>query len=133
MVLMLGTRFYIRDALLLTIVYMGLFGDKKADVDELAAQRFWDWFKNNRDGGILSVVREMNVRLQGICGMDADSFWYDLGYEPQTSRGTLVFWADEDPLFVKTKEKCVRSCLKRLIELAPADVKEKWDLSVMIR
>ena len=111
---------------------MGLFGNKKADIDEVSAQEFWDWFRNNREGGISDVVREMNVRLQSICGTDADSFWYDLGYEPQTSKGTLVFWTDDDSFFIKKKEKCVRSCLKRLTELAPADVKEKWEISVMI-
>ena len=93
----------------------------KQEFDEVAMQDFWTWFRTNQISDILHMNREMGTRLQKLCG-GKNSGWYDMGWDLRRNKAYITFWADAT--------KPVRNCFKRLIELAPYDIKENWELRV---
>ena len=96
-----------------------MFSIKKQEFDEIAMNDFWIWFKNNQSNNILQIVKEMQSKFDKICPQNA---WFDLGFDSNRNKGSIVFWADGS--------RNSRKCIERLVALAPSDINENWTLRV---
>jgi len=100
---------------------MGIFS-KQVFFDEVSINNFWKWFKNNQNSDIWQINKEMGVRLLDIVGGQNTTAWYEMGWDMGRNKAYITFWADAS--------KHTRECFKKMIELAPSDIKEKWMLRV---
>ncbi|MDR0850819.1 MAG: hypothetical protein LBN07_05105 [Christensenellaceae bacterium] len=99
---------------------MGIFS--KPEFNEEQLKSFWVWFQNNQINDILQINKEMGERLQEICGGGHNTAWYEMGWDLGRNKAYITFWADGG--------KQTRGVFKKLIELAPDNIKEQLMLRV---
>jgi len=94
----------------------------KQEIDENLIQEFWTWFKNNQSCDIWQINKAMGTRISELCEGKPASAWFEMGWDMGRNGAYITFWADGT--------KSVREYFKKLIELAPYDIKNAWMLRV---